>query len=195
MPQETVSGRAVPFSGIRVEIYSVSEIETNLTQIIQLAFDLVGQSPALLPIPNSSATWKVNKLIKKHAWEAEKRERFKLTADSQQHLEGKLAAKVKLILFWNFYNVRSAVQNFQFVLFKIPLLRDKTNVCGGAGLLQSLLYFFLLDGSWCTQHIPVLGSSHLYSLGPVSPFLGRSTVLDPQNWQGSCDKLIQFSFM
>lgn len=64
------------------------------TETIPLAFGLVGRSPALLPAPHSSATWKVNK----HAWEEdETRERFRATADSQQQMGGNssLAGKGK----------------------------------------------------------------------------------------------------
>ena len=52
----------------------------------------MGSSPALLLIPKASATWKVSRLIKKQAWEKdEKRERFRVTTDSQQQMEGKFS--------------------------------------------------------------------------------------------------------
>lgn len=80
MSLETVSAEGVHLSWIGVETYSVSETASRLTETISLAFDLVGRSPALLPVPNSSATWKVNK----HAWEEdETRGRFRAAADSQ----------------------------------------------------------------------------------------------------------------
>lgn len=80
MSRATVSAEGVRLSGISTETYSVSETASHLTETISLAFDLVGRSPALLPVPDSSATWKVNK----HAWEEdETRERFRATADSQ----------------------------------------------------------------------------------------------------------------
>lgn len=53
--------KGVHLGWVDVETYSVSEIATDLSEMISLAFASVGSSPALPPIPVSSATWKVHK--------------------------------------------------------------------------------------------------------------------------------------